>query len=405
MMKRVDIIAHMSYNMYNILVLKGKRVMSINKPFINLISSITKKQMIIGAVTTAVVAGGAVTGAVIYNSTKPEPMVSAGVSDNDTTSYRVVLSSGHSVSAESVYAQLKADYGNVAKLTASLADSDGGEGIVLLAEAESVDDMVVVFGDGSKIKNFVGATEFDEVIVCKSGNNKVDFDVKIVIEEEESTEPESTGVSTTTSSSTATTTTSTTATTTSTTTTTEVKDSEERDEDNGDSPVDNNEGEPQGNVDNGGNTSGNGGSGQTQTTVKPSDNTPKPVETSAPKPVETEKPKPTETSAPKPTDPPAPVSQCGEGCQYFNHLCCHEGNEGYPDWYGSVEKSNYVYAYNQAVSYGSSYPDGWATVYVAAVSAWGADRVMIGDPTDGEGYNNVWILTNPDEDEWTRAVG
>lgn len=397
-MKRVDIIAHMSYNMYNILVLKGKRVMSINKPFINLISSITKKQMIIGAVTTAVVAGGAVTGAVIYNSTKPEPMVSAGVSDNDTTSYRVVLSSGHSVSAESVYAQLKADYGNVAKLTASLADSDGGEGIVLLAEAESVDDMVVVFGDGSKIKNFVGATEFDEVIVCKSGNNKVDFDVKIVIEEEESTEPESTGVSTTTSSSTATTTTSTTATTTSTTTTTEVKDSEERDEDNGDSPVDNNEGEPQGNVDNGGNTSGNGGSGQTQTTVKPSDNTPKPVETSAPKPVETEKPKPTETSAPKPTDPPAPVSQCGEGCQYFGHMYCHKGNEGYPDWYGVNEKSNYIYAYNQAVVLGSSAPSSWASSYVLAVNSWGADRVVIGDPTDGDGYNNVWVLKGYTDD-------
>lgn len=400
MMKRVDIIAHMSYNMYNILVLKGKRVMSINKPFINLISSITKKQMIIGAVTTAVVAGGAVTGAVIYNSTKPEPMVSAGVSDNDTTSYRVVLSSGHSVSAESVYAQLKADYDNVEKLTASLADSDSNGSLVLLAEAESADDMVVVFGDGSKIKNFIGATEFDEIIVCKNGNNKVDFDVKIVIDGEESTESESTGVSTTTSSSTATTTTSTTTTMATTTTTTDEQ-SEDRDEDNGDSPVDNNGNEPQGNENNG----GNGGSGQSQNTVKPSDNTPKPVETSAPKPVETEKPKPTETSAPKPTDPPAPVSQCGEGCQHFNHLCCHEGNEGYPDWYGSVEKSNYVYAYNQAVSYGSSYPDGWATAYVAAVSAWGADRVMIGDPTDGEGYNNVWILTNPDEDEWTRAVG
>lgn len=401
MMKRVDIIAHVSYNMYSILVLKGKRVMSINKPFINLISSITKKQMIIGAVTTAVVAGGALAGTIVHIASKPESAQNSGVSDTmETASYRVVLSSGQSVSAESVYAQLKADYDNVEKLTASLSGSDSNGSLVLLAEAESVDDMVVVFGDGSKIKNFIGATEFDEVIVCKNGNNKVDFDVKIVIEEEESTEPESTGVSTTTSSSTATTTTSTTATTAATTTTTD-KQSEDRDEDNGDSPVDNNGNEPQGNENNG----GNGGGGQSQTTVKPSDNTPKPVETSAPKPVETEKPKPIETSAPKPTDPPAPAKQCGEGCQYFGHMYCHEGNDGYPDWYGSVEKSNYVYAYNQAVFYGSSYPDGWATAYVAAVSAWGADRVMIGDPTDGEGYNNVWILTNPDEDEWTRAVG
>lgn len=59
MMKRVDIITHMSYNMCSILILKGKKVRGINKPFINLISGITKKQMIIGAVTTAVVAGGA----------------------------------------------------------------------------------------------------------------------------------------------------------------------------------------------------------------------------------------------------------------------------------------------------------------------------------------------------------
>lgn len=385
--------------MYSILVLKGKRVMSINKPFINLISSITKKQMIIGAVATVVVTGGAVTGAVIYNSSSPESSINSGVSDTvETASYKVVLSSGKSVSAESVYAQLKADYGNVAKLTASLADSDSNGGLVLLAEAESADDMVVVFGDGSKIKNFIGATEFDEVIVCKSGNNKVDFDVKIVIEEEESTEPESTGVSTTTSSVVMTTTVSTTATTTSTTTTTEAEDSEDRDEDNGDSPVDNNADELQGNENNGSNNSGNGGSGQSQNTVKPSDNTSKPVETSAPKPVETEKPKPVETSAPKPTDPPAPVSQCGEGCNYIGHIYCHDGNEGYPAWYGANEKSNYIYAYNQAVALGSSAPSSWASSYVAAVNAWGADRVVIGDPTDGDGYNNVWVLKGYTDD-------
>lgn len=368
--------------------------MSINKPFINLISGITKKQMIIGAVTTAVVAGGAVTGAVIYNSTKSDSSVNSGVVDTvETAFYRVVLSSGKSVSAESVYAQLKADYSNVEKLTASLADSEAGEGIVLLAEAESTDDMVVVFGDGSKIKNFIGATEFDEVIVCKSGSNKVDFDVKIVIQEEESTESESTGVSTTTSSSAMTTTVSTTTTATSTTTTTDEQ-SEDRDEDNDDSLVNNDVEEPQGNADNG----GNGGNGQSQTTVKPSDNTPKPVETSAPKPAETEKPKPTETSAPKPTDPPAPVSQCGEGCDYFGHRFCHDNNEGYPDWYGATEKSNYKYAYNQSVALGSGNPSSWASSYVSAVSVWGADRVVIGDPTDGDGYNNVWVLKGYTDD-------
>lgn len=88
----------------------------------------------------------------------------------------------------------------------------------------------------------------------------------------------------------------------------------------------------------------------------------------------------------------------GEGCQYFGHMYCHKGNEGYPDWYGVNEKSNYIYAYNQAVVLGSSAPSSWASSYVLAVNSWGADRVMIGDPTDGEGYNNVWVLKGYTED-------
>ena len=179
------------------------------------------------------------------------------------------------------------------------------------------------------------------------------------------------------------------------------EESEDRDEDNGDSPADNNVDEPQGNENNDGNTSGNGGSGQSQTQPKPSDNTPKPVETSAPKPSEVVTPKPVENSTPQPTEAPAPVSQCGEGCQYFEHMHC---NDGYPAWYGATEKSNYIYAINQSLNY-TNFDNAtvWTSIYVASVSTWGTDRVMIGDPTDGEAYNNVWILTDPEEDIWTLA--
>lgn len=88
-----------------------------------------------------------------------------------------------------------------------------------------------------------------------------------------------------------------------------------------------------------------------------------------------EAPKQEEAPAPEPEPEPEPV----------------DDNGGYPSWYGATEKANYDYAISQGCT------DAQASTYVAAVDSWGADRVMIGDPTYGNGgFWAVWVLEDPD---------
>lgn len=227
------------------------------------------------------------------------------------------------------------------------------------------------------------------------GNDKPEIEVSSSVSNTKETET-TTAVTTTTAKSTSTSVTTTSTKETTTTTKKEENETEAEVEENNDSPANVEVDVPQ-NVDNGGASNpsnGNTGNGGNSGGSKPQNTQ---VETKPEAPAtEAPAPKPTEP-APQPTEP---AYQCGEGCNYFGHIYCRAGNEGYPEWYGATEKSRYKWAYNECLNCGID-PSTGASTYVANVSVWGEDRVMIGDPTYGDAYNAVWTLIDPENDIWT----
>lgn len=125
--------------------------------------------------------------------------------------------------------------------------------------------------------------------------------------------------------------------------------------------------------------------------------------------IDTPEPVYTEPVTPAPVEPETepqtePEIVHGEGCQYFHYdtvsyYFCEDGNDGYPEWYDDEDKENFKYAFNEALKYTTEFNAvAWGTAYVNCLRGRDKSEVFIGDPTDGEGTPNVWVLKGYNED-------
>lgn len=309
---------------------------------------VTKKEIIIATMALATIAAGATTaGIVTHNHHQADEKTSLTMeAEVAEKTYSVEIEPKKRVLASELYDKLSS--------TTLLVNDDSNESMsatfMLNASAEGTGNIVVEFGDGKLSKDFSKSGKYDEVLVVKDNTDKsvTEYNIEVVVSAETTT-------STTKSTTTTTTTTTTTSTSTSetTTSTTEKPKEDAKDADNGNND-DGGSAETPVNDNTGSGNSGNTAAAQPSNSGGSSSGN--------------------NTPAPEPEPTPEPT-------------------EWHSPWEGNAN-------YNYALSLGCDISK--AEKYASLCNTWGTDRVSIGNPETGEGMS-IWVLTDPDNDIWSRG--